>query len=205
MIETRFKFVTPSAEHEQGALEFLAACEAAGNINGDGCLNRYKDDYKGWLDKLARDRNQVADAERVPAETFFLARESSGRHHVVSTHVEEIVGIFNIRLALNWRLVLHSGSIGYMIHPNYRNKGYAKIGLFLALTVCQNRDLEAVLLSCFESNPASAHVIRALGGKFVFKASVAHGETLVQYVIDIDRATSELGSQYLPLLADYPG
>lgn len=45
--------------------------EAASDINGSGGLDRYINDYEGWLEKLELDYNRVPNEEKVPARTFF--------------------------------------------------------------------------------------------------------------------------------------
>lgn len=44
-----------------------------------------------------------------------------------------ILGIINIRHALNDYLLTYGGHIGYSIRPSERQKGYGKIQLLLAL------------------------------------------------------------------------
>ena len=75
------------------------------------------DNYAGWIEKINGDLDIKPGEERVPAETYFLVRESDNR----------IVGTINIRLALNHTLWNYGGHIGYSIRPSERHKGYNKI------------------------------------------------------------------------------
>lgn len=145
----------PSINRKDDALDFVKEFFAYNSkINGTGGLQRYVDSYEDWLLKLADDCSFTK--ERVPARTLFLVREKDCK----------IVGIINIRLALNERLRNTAGNIGYSIRPTERNKGYSKVGLYLALKECTKHNMEEVLLSCNRKNIASSKTILALGGKF---------------------------------------
>ncbi|MBQ4184959.1 MAG: GNAT family N-acetyltransferase, partial [Clostridiales bacterium] len=96
----RLYFEVPGIGRKQDAIEFIQEFYAhQSDINGTGALDSYVDDYEGWLKKLERDYVQVPSEERVPARTYFLVRESDKR----------IVGMINIRLALNKRLSKYGG------------------------------------------------------------------------------------------------
>ena len=110
----KLKHVKPLKEHEKDAINYIKEFyEYNSNINGAGSLHRYLNDYDGWLKKLDDDRNRIPSEEKVPAETYFLVRESDNK----------IVGMINIRLVLNERLRKEGGHIGYGIRPTERRKG----------------------------------------------------------------------------------
>lgn len=154
----KFIYVTPTKEHEKEAIEFINEFyEYDSNINGTGGLQRFLNDYDGWLKKLEEDRNRVPNEEKVPAETFFLVRTNDSR----------IVGMVNIRLALNEKLRNSSGHIGYCIRPTERRKGYNKINLYMALQVCQKHDIKEVLMDCDKDNLGSAKTMQALDGTVI--------------------------------------
>lgn len=91
----KLKHIKPSKEYEQEALEYINEFyEYNSDINGSGGLHKYLDNYDKWLEKLEEDRNRIPNEEKVPAETYFLVRESDNK----------IVGMINIRLALNENL-----------------------------------------------------------------------------------------------------
>lgn len=153
----KFKLVVPTLEYKDQAIEYINEFyENNSDINGVGGLNRYLDNYEGWLQKLEEDRNRIPDEEKVPAETFFFVRESDNR----------IIGMINIRLVLNERLRNSSGNIGYSIRPSERRKGYNKINLYLALLECKKHEMKQVMLDCDKDNLGSAKTIQALCGKF---------------------------------------
>lgn len=154
----RFKFVVPSIEWKQQAIEYINEFYIYNSeINGAGGLHRYLDDYEGWLVKLENDYNTVPSEERVPARTYFLVRENDNK----------IVGMINIRLALNEKIKKYGGHIGYSIRPTERRKGYNKINLYLGLKVCNKYGINEVLMDADKDNPASWRTIEALGGKCI--------------------------------------
>ncbi len=61
------------------------------------------------------------ETNRVPSTWFFLYDDNI------------IVGLFKVRHCLNEILINGSGHIGYGIHPCHRKKGYATIGVKLAI------------------------------------------------------------------------
>ena len=180
----RFFFEVPGPARKADAAAFIREFHEYGSeINGTGGLHRYLDDYEGWLEKLEEDYVRVPSEEKVPARTYFLVRENDGR----------IVGMSNIRLALNDRLRQYGGHIGYSIRPTERRKGYNKINLFLALKVCGRYGIDTVLLDADLDNPASWTTMEALGGKRVreyFDDRYSHC-TVVDYTIDVPQALAD--------------
>ena len=88
--------------------------------------------------------------DHVPQTCFMLWRE------------QEIVGIFKVRHCLNEITRTGSGHIGYAIAPAYRNRGYARYGLELAIKELKKMPdfpEKEVYLSCYKSNPASLKVM----------------------------------------------
>ena len=109
-------YEVPSLARKEDAIEYIREHhEHNSNINGSGGLDRYLDDYEGWLQNLEDSKQPSKD--RVPGLTYFLVRESDNK----------IIGMANIRLYLNERLREEGGHIGYGIRPSERRKGYNKI------------------------------------------------------------------------------
>ncbi len=140
-VDGRFRLVQPAKCHEKEAIAYIMNIRASkAGVHGVGGLDRYLDDYDGWLKKLAEDRERRFDpkAELVPAETYFLVRKTAAYVHPGRTSItESIVGMINIRLGLNDRLWEYGGHIGYSILSSERRKGYNKVNLFLGLCVCK--------------------------------------------------------------------
>ena len=177
----KFFFEVPSIRRKEDAIAFINEFyEYHSQINGAGGLHRYLDDYEGWLQKLDADYKRVPDENKVPARTFFLIREEDDR----------IVGMINIRLALNERLSKYGGHIGYSIRPTERGKGYNKINLYLGLKVCDRYGIEKVFMDADLDNPASWKTMVALGGVRIreyYDDQDAHC-IVVDYNIDVKKA-----------------
>lgn len=91
----KFYFEIPSMNRKNDAIAFINEFyEFNSDINGNGGLHRFLDNYEGWIDKLQEDYTRVANEKKVPARTYLLIRSSDNR----------IIGMINIRLALNENL-----------------------------------------------------------------------------------------------------
>ena len=131
--------------------------------------------------------------ERVPARTYFLVRESDHR----------IVGMINIRTALNERLSKFGGHIGYGIRPTERGKEYNKVNLYLGLKVCDEYGIETVFMDADLDNPASWKTMEALGGVRV-KEYYNEDEKcmVVDYNIDVKNALEKYKEIYEPYVSN---
>ena len=180
----RLYFEVPGPGRKEDAIAYIREFhEYHSDINGSGGLDRFTDNYEGWLEKLAQDISRVPNEEKVPARTFFLVRDTDRR----------IVGMINIRLCLNERLSHFGGHIGFSIRPTERGKGYNKINLYLGLKVCAAHGIGKVLMDADLDNPASWKTMEALGGtrtREYYDDVYAHC-TVVDYVIDVKKALEE--------------
>ena len=188
MITMDLRLEIPSIQRKEEAIDYIREFkEYNSDINGVGGLNRYLDDYEGWLEKLEQDYVRVPSEEKVPARTYFLVRNADNK----------IVGMINIRLALNEKLRNYGGNIGYSIRPTERRKGYNKINLYLALKVCQAYGIKEVLMDCDKENLGSAKTMQALGG--VLKReyySEQYNEVIQDYVINVNKAIEDNMEKY---------
>ena len=191
----KFYFEIPGISRKEDAIDYIREfLEYGSDINGAGGLHRFLDDYEGWLKKLDLDYIQVPNEERVPARTYFLVRESDSR----------IVGMINIRLALNKRLSHYGGHIGYSIRPTERGKGYNNVNLYLGLKVCRKYGIERIFMDADLENPASWKTMEAFGGVRIreYYDDVNAHCTVVDYNIDVSRALDshpEYEERVLPL------
>ena len=180
----RLCFEVPGISRKADAIAYINEfLEYGSAINGTGGLNRFLDDYEGWLKKLHADSTRVPSEEKVPGRTFFLVRENDDR----------IVGMINIRLALNERLSHYGGHIGYSIRPAERGKGYNKVNLYMGLKVLDRHGIENAFLDADLENPASWRTMEALGGKRIrqyYDDQDAHC-VVVDYNIDVKKALAE--------------
>ena len=191
----QFYFEVPGPQRKEDAIAFIREFREYGSeINGTGGLHRYLDDYAGWLEKLNADYIREPSEEKVPARTYFLVRQGDRR----------IIGMINIRLALNERLRRYGGHIGYSIRPTERGKGYNNINLYLGLKVCRKYGIERIFMDADLENPASWKTMEAFGGVRIreYYDDVNAHCTVVDYNIDVSRALDshpEYEERVLPL------
>ena len=180
----KFYLEAPGISREKEAFEYIREFQEHGSrINGVGGLTHYLTDYEGWLRMTAERAVIEPNEEEVPAREFFFVRESDNR----------IIGMINIRIALNEKMRKHDGNIGYSIRPTERGKGYNKINLYLGLKVCNQYGIETVMLSADLDNPASWRTMEALGGVRVreYFDDEDSNKDVVVYNIDTGKALAE--------------
>lgn len=185
----RLRHVVPSMEYMEKGIDYIQEhINVGSHINGSGGLDRYLDNYQGWLDKLEQDQMCIPSEQRVPAETYYLVNEQ-----------DRIIGMINIRLCLNERLMKCGGHIGYGIRPSERNKGYNKINLYLALLRCQSLGIKEVILDCDSSNLASSRTMEALGGVRIDEYYSDYEKCQVwRYIINVDESINNHKEIYEP-------
>jgi uncharacterized protein len=176
--DEKLRLVCPTPEYEARAREFIEEfARFSSELNGTGGLAPFleKNDYEGWLRKLAADLDLANIPEgRVPAITYFYVRERDGR----------VVGMVNIRLEDNGFIRNEAGHVGYCIRPTERRKHYASQLLADALEVCRRMRIERVVVTCDRENVASAKTIESCGGVPEAELwSETFRETIRRYVI----------------------
>jgi predicted acetyltransferase len=180
----KFYFEVPGPGRKDDAIAYINEFyEYDSDINGSGGLHKFLDNYEGWLDKLDEYANRQPSEDGVPARTFFLVRENDKR----------IVGMCNIRLALNERLRNYGGNIGYSIRPTERGNGYNNFNLYLALKVCDEHGIDEVLLDADLDNPASWRTMELFGGKRIREYFDDKEDMCmtVDYTIDVKKALAD--------------
>lgn len=183
------KYEIPSLERKEEAINYIKEFyEYNSEVNGSGGLDRYLDNYEGWLEKLEEDASRIPNEQKVPARTYFLVRESDNK----------IIGMINIRLALNENLRKLGGHIGYGIRPTERRKGYNKINLYLALLECQKYGIEEVLLTCNKDNLGSSKSMKTLGGKLIKEIyeNERYHAYLQFYTINVNESIEKYKEEY---------
>ena len=178
-------YEAPSLDRKEDAIEYIEEhLEYNSRINGSGGLDKYLEDYEGWLEYLERCKKPTED--RVPGLTYFLVRESDNK----------IIGMANIRLYLNESLKREGGHIGYGIRPTERRKGYNKINLYRALEVCEENAIEEVVLDCNKENIASSKTMIALGG--IKTQERMHNDVVVErYAINVSDSLNKYKDLYV--------
>lgn len=151
------QLIFPNYCHEKAVEKFakeIREYDGTDLINGAGLYNS-SSNYQEWIHKEKRIHLGIHDDRNlVPGTTFLYMID------------DEVIGIINIRHCLNEYLLNIGGHIGYSIHPNYRNKGYATIMLKEALKFCREWEITPVLVTCDKDNIASRKTIEKCGGVF---------------------------------------
>lgn len=188
----KLKHIKPNKQYKNQAINYIKEFYQYNSvINGTGQLDKYLDNYDKWLLILNDFRNITPNEKRVPSETFFLVRENDNK----------IIGMINIRLALNERLKKIGGHIGYSIRPTERQKGYSKINLYLGLLICRNHGIKEVFMDCYKDNIASAKTIQALGGVLIREYQYEEKKYIQDYIINVSDAINKYKDIYEPLIS----
>ncbi|NLY21094.1 MAG: GNAT family N-acetyltransferase [Tissierellia bacterium] len=167
--------VKPDITHCEFVMEYKSAFLKTGEeINGSGVLSN-SESYEQWLDSIMmNEKTETVKPGLVPANTYLAINE-----------LDEIVGMINIRHILNEHLLIEGGHIGYSVHPNHRQKGYATEILKLGLAKCKNLNIDKVLVTCTTENIGSRKAILNNGG--VLENSVdVENETYERYWIKLE-------------------
>lgn len=77
---------------------------------------------------------------------------------------DTFIGEASFRHELNDWLRQEGGHVGYGIRPRWRGRGYGKLILALTIEEARRRGLGELLVTCDETNLASARIIEANGG-----------------------------------------
>ncbi|MCR3760910.1 GNAT family N-acetyltransferase [Clostridium felsineum] len=162
------KLVKPNIEYKNQVIEYKKEfLDYKENLAGASYLQEY-DSYEQWLEFLKDNEEESTKHTEVTADEFLLIRENDNR----------VIGMINIRHALNGYLYNYGGHIGYSVKKSERRKGYAKEMLKMALQHCIKFKMDKVLLTCDANNIASERTIKACGG--VLENEVLNGGTLVK-------------------------
>ena len=134
--------------------------ENASELNGLSGAN-YLENFQQMIQLQQERKNlefQTYEQDNAPQITFVLVRKID----------EKIVGSFNLRKNLikdlDDRL---AGHIGYSVRPSERRKGYATLGLKMALDIYREWGVKFVRLGCYDKNIGSKKAILKNGGVLI--------------------------------------
>ena len=175
----KFYLENPSIKRKDEAINYVKEFyENNSNLNGDSGLDKYLDDYEGWLEFLGKLSNpSTVPSGYCPGYEYFLIRKNDSK----------LVGLINLRYNLNKNLLLHGGHIGYSIKVSERRKGYNKINLYLCLIKARELGLDKVLLTAYDDNIGSVKTILDAGGVLENKIN-DNGKLLGRYWIDVEES-----------------
>ncbi|MCX6508635.1 MAG: GNAT family N-acetyltransferase [Actinobacteria bacterium] len=126
--------------------------------------------WPAYLDRLDRLHEGLNLPEGVMKSTFYLA-EVHG----------EVVGSTSIRYELNQYLREFGGHIGYCVRPAFRRMGYATTMLQLQIEAARQSHIDEILVTCLETNVASAAVIERCGGAYEYSPTRPDGAIFRRY------------------------
>ncbi|MFL0269339.1 GNAT family N-acetyltransferase [Candidatus Clostridium radicumherbarum] len=162
------RLIRPSMEYKQQVLEYKKEFICNGDdLAGTSYLLNY-DSYEEWLKFVINNEKKSTKHTEVTASVFLAIREEDNK----------LVGMINIRHALNEYLYNYGGHIGYSVRKNERRKGYAKEMLKMTLAECRKLGMKKVLLTCDSHNIASAKTIKSCDG--ILENEVSNEEGLTQ-------------------------
>lgn len=124
----------------------------------------------GRLADFAAGRNFPAGC--VASSTFWLVESG------------EIIGVANLRHALNDEIRRRGGHIGLGVRPSRRGHGYGSELMSLTIQEAWKRGIEEVHIHCYKSNRASARMIESNGG--VLHSEIEEGQpakTVLRFVV----------------------
>jgi predicted acetyltransferase len=145
--------------------EMLAEFRAAGEIDVyKGHHAIAWQGYAAFYDLMSRMKSGgYPTPDIVPMDSYFI--EVEGR----------MVGELYIRHRLSPQLEKIGGHIGYKVRPTQRNRGIATAALRMGLKLLRHDGLEHALVTCNDSNAASARVIETCGGVRIENAETEQG------------------------------
>jgi len=151
------RLIKPTIEHKAVLKSYVKEMlENKDSCHGCGSIEDY-DVYEDWLKHI----ESYAVKALIPKDSKYV---EGSQYFLWDDENQKVVGMVNIRHELNAYLMKFGGHIGYSIRPSYRNQGYAKLQLNLALDILRQKGVDRALITCNADNVASKKTILACGG-----------------------------------------
>ncbi len=152
------RLVRPVVQRQDELLAMMdefATDRIDGGAMGSQTVDQLRDPgaFRAWVEMLEHYEEGVGvPDELVPSSSRWV--DEGGR----------LVGFISLRHELNAFLLEVGGHIGYAIRPADRGRGLATAATALMLPECRRRRIDPVLITCDDTNVASARVIERSGG-----------------------------------------
>ncbi|MDI2033770.1 GNAT family N-acetyltransferase [Paenarthrobacter nitroguajacolicus] len=174
-----FKLVAPDVSYHQS---FLESHKEWGGVHQDGAGVFMANDvstaegFAAWIQQLT-DAEGVQEKQGIVPCTYLWITEGT-----------RYVGAIAFRHHLTPALLNSGGHIGYGIRPSDRGRGAASWALQeLCQRLAAQEEPDRVLLTCDDTNLASAKTIERAGGLLEDKRTDADGRPFRRYWIEVSR------------------
>ena len=122
------------------------------------------------------------EVKTIPWKNFNSLADFANNFHIDHSIILKLISDYKLNKNISNEMLKNGAShIGYGIRPTEREKGYAKIALYLALLEEQKLGEENVLLECTIDNIGSNRTIQALGGKLEKTELDSYDNTMTNY------------------------
>ncbi len=176
---TMLKVIEPNNDLWESAVDFAKEVENAPtefDIYASKHLIKYIDDMDAYLDFVEQCKHRIDGY--VPNQTLWIVDD------------ERVVGIFDLRLQLNEKLMNRGGNLAYQVAPSFRGKrtvfhAYPLLCEYIKL----HYGFDRILITCDERNILSYKVILSLfknfGGEKLPPVKISDTETQIRYWINV--------------------
>lgn len=154
MSANQMKLEPVSFEPLPGSLELLTALGQGETGFGGTPVGDDPDNLDEWLEYSVH-------LSTVPALSDDFAPQYN---YWITDRTGYVVGLIRLRPRINLQLLGWGGHLGYYIAPAYRNQGYGKAALRLALEELREKGVERALVIVESSNLHSLRVVASVGG-----------------------------------------
>lgn len=169
------RLLSPTADLQSEYLSFYQEWKDSGENMVPWVISTDPSDFDGMIRFLLDNQKEDNLPERwVPSSTYWLISED-----------KKVIGAVNIRHRLNENLMNRGGHIGYGIRTSERRKGYATKLLALSLEKAKELGIKKALVTCDESNIASAKTIVNNGGVRDTDFIEENGNVVLRFWIEV--------------------
>lgn len=171
-------FIQPTKEYKNQIMNYKKAFQASREVLHGSASLRNEEKFEDWFEqvKSSEDRKLLPEGF-VPYTQFIGVRKTDNK----------VVAMANVRHELNEWLIEVGGHVGYSVHPEERQKGYAKYMLAESLKFLKTINVTRALVTCDEDNIGSKRTILSQGGQFEsVGVDPNDGKQLDRYWIEIE-------------------